>query len=207
MLLLLRAMVGFQALHLKPTKPRTELKKKKEIVVEMLTARKPNEKKGAVEEHNLPFHFEAITEIELYKFAPWDLPGKSQLHNKDLECYDLSAIIETSSNHDFLEFDGILLDEFLEFLNNSPPRENAHHEVPDSVVPNKTVDETSSNGVVWLVIASGGICSGIGNEFGSNSDINIGAKKSIFQVWDEDARHITFSYESQLASAFVHILA
>ncbi|XP_042400848.1 uncharacterized protein LOC121990855 [Zingiber officinale] len=27
-------------------------------------------------------------------------------------------------------------------------------------------------------IASGGICSGIGNEFGSNSDINIGAKKS-----------------------------
>ncbi|KAG6478641.1 hypothetical protein ZIOFF_062084 [Zingiber officinale] len=230
MLLLLRAMVGFQALHLKPTKPRTELKKKKEIIVEMLTARKSNEKKGAVEEHNLPFHFEALTEIELYKFAPWDLPGKSQLHNKDLECgsgpkigeqygapfneedYDddtttedsfplgpesldcqttlfnpmteqamTSAIIETSSNHDFLEFDGILLDEFLEFLNNSPPRENAHHEVPDSVVPNKTVDETSSNGVVWLVIASGGICSGIGNEFGSNSDINIGAKKSVFQ--------------------------
>ncbi|XP_042460688.1 uncharacterized protein LOC122044230 [Zingiber officinale] len=36
-------------------------------------------------------------------------------------------------------------------------------------------------------IASGGICSGIGNEFGSNSDINIGAKKSgdfghVFQV-------------------------
>ncbi|XP_042380990.1 uncharacterized protein LOC121973668 [Zingiber officinale] len=30
-------------------------------------------------------------------------------------------------------------------------------------------------------IASGGICSGIGNEFGSNSDINIGAKKSVFQ--------------------------
>ncbi|XP_042383362.1 uncharacterized protein LOC121975650 [Zingiber officinale] len=53
MLLLLRAMVGFQALHLKPTKPRTKLKKKKEIIVEMLAARKSNEKKGAVEEHNL----------------------------------------------------------------------------------------------------------------------------------------------------------
>ncbi|KAG6515617.1 hypothetical protein ZIOFF_026046 [Zingiber officinale] len=91
MLLLLRAMVGFQALHLKLTKPRTELKKKKEIIVEMLTARKSNEKKGAVEEHNLPFHFEAITEIELYKFAPWDLPGKSQLHNKDLEWYFFCA--------------------------------------------------------------------------------------------------------------------
>ncbi|KAG6471883.1 hypothetical protein ZIOFF_069330 [Zingiber officinale] len=247
MLLLLRAMVGFQALHLKSTKPRTKLKKKKEIIVEMLAARKSNEKKGAVEEHNLPFRFEAITEIELYKFAPWDLPGKSQLHNKDLEWYFFyardrkypngsranrttgngywkatgkdkdvvdnsstigmrkslvfhksgsgpkireqygapfneddydddtttedsfplgpesldcqttlfnpfteqamtSAVIETSSNHDLLEFDGILLDKFLEFLDNSPPRENAHHEVPDSVVPNKIVDEASSIG-------------------------------------------------------------
>ncbi|KAG6506343.1 hypothetical protein ZIOFF_031666 [Zingiber officinale] len=37
-------------------------------------------------------------------------------------------------------------------------------------------------------IASGGICSGIGNEFGNNSDINIGAKKNsdfghVFQAW------------------------
>ncbi|XP_042451333.1 NAC domain-containing protein 82-like isoform X1 [Zingiber officinale] len=235
-----------------------------------------------------PFRFEAITEIELYKFAPWDLPGKSQLHSKDLEWYFFcardrkypngsranrttgngywkatgndkvvvhnsstigmrkslvfhvgklpkgsrtdwmmyeyrleskelvdagffqdayvlckifqksgsgpkigeqygapfneedydddtttedsfplgpeslacqttlfnpvteqamtSAVIETSSDHDLLEFDGILLDEFLEFLNSSPPRENAHHEVPDSAVPNGTVDETSSIG-------------------------------------------------------------
>ncbi|XP_074567890.1 uncharacterized protein LOC141824488 isoform X2 [Curcuma longa] len=233
-----------------------------------------------------PFRFEAINEIELYKFAPWDLPGKSQLHSKDLEWYFFcardrkypngsranrttgngywkstgkdknvvhnsstigmrkslvfhegkppkgsrtdwmmyeyrleskklvdagffqdayvlckifqksgsgpkigeqygapfneedydddtttedsfplgpesldcqttsfnpvteqtmtSAVIETSSDHDLLEFDGILLDEVLEFLNSSPPRENAHHEVPDSAVSNKTVDETSS---------------------------------------------------------------
>ncbi|XP_074566858.1 NAC domain-containing protein 82-like [Curcuma longa] len=31
--------------------------------------------------------FEAITEIELYKFAPWDLSDKSQLCSKDLEWY------------------------------------------------------------------------------------------------------------------------
>ncbi|URE47870.1 No apical meristem (NAM) protein [Musa troglodytarum] len=34
-----------------------------------------------------PFHFEAIAEVELYKFAPWDLPDKSQLRSKDLEWY------------------------------------------------------------------------------------------------------------------------
>ncbi|KAG6520831.1 hypothetical protein ZIOFF_017892 [Zingiber officinale] len=236
MLLLLRAMVGFQALHLKPTKPRTDLKKKKEIIVEMLTARKSNEKKGAVEEHNLkatgkdkdvvhnsstigmrkslvfhvgklpkgirtdwmigsgpkigeqygaPFNEEDYdddtTTEDSFPLGPKSLDCQTTLFNPMTEQAMTSAIIETSSNHDFLEFDGILLDEFLEFLNNSPPRENAHHEVPDSVVPNKTVDETSSNGVVWLVIANGGICSGIGNEFGSNSDINIGAKKVFFR--------------------------
>ncbi|KAG6518173.1 hypothetical protein ZIOFF_021576 [Zingiber officinale] len=170
MLLLLRAMVGFQALHLKPTKPRTELKKKKEIIVEMLTARKSNEKKGAVEEHNLksgsglkigeqygaPFNEEDYdddtTTEDSFPLGPESLDCQTTLFNPMTEQAMTSAIIETSSNHDFLEFDGILLDEFLEFLNNSPPRENAHHEVPDSVVPNKTVDETSSNGVVWLVV-------------------------------------------------------
>ncbi|CAA7404529.1 unnamed protein product [Spirodela intermedia] len=34
-----------------------------------------------------PIHFEAISEIELYKFAPWDLPGKSCLRGRDLEWY------------------------------------------------------------------------------------------------------------------------
>ncbi|KAG6534289.1 hypothetical protein ZIOFF_008175 [Zingiber officinale] len=194
MLLLLRAMVGFQALYLKPTKPRTELKKKKEIIVEMLTARKSNEKKGAVEEHNLlllklnctnlplgisqanlncitktlsgpkigeqygaPFNEEDYdddtTTEDSFPLGPESLDCQTTLFNPMTEQAMTSAIIETSSNHDFLEFDGILLDEFLEFLNNSPPRENAHHEVPDSVVPNKTVDETSSNGVVWLVLS------------------------------------------------------
>lgn len=52
LLLLLRAMVGFQARHLKPTKPRTKLKKKKEIMAEMVAAGKTNEKKGVAEEQN-----------------------------------------------------------------------------------------------------------------------------------------------------------
>ncbi|KAJ6800989.1 NAC domain-containing protein 53-like isoform X2 [Iris pallida] len=34
-----------------------------------------------------PFHFEAIAEVELYKFAPWDLPVKSCLRSRDLEWY------------------------------------------------------------------------------------------------------------------------
>ncbi|EHA8590863.1 NAC domain-containing protein 82 [Cocos nucifera] len=33
------------------------------------------------------FRFEAISEIELYKFAPWELPDKSCLRSKDLEWY------------------------------------------------------------------------------------------------------------------------
>ncbi|XP_074578503.1 NAC domain-containing protein 53-like isoform X1 [Curcuma longa] len=33
------------------------------------------------------FLFEAISEIELYKYAPWDLPAKAQFHSKDLEWY------------------------------------------------------------------------------------------------------------------------
>ncbi|KAG6533146.1 hypothetical protein ZIOFF_007011 [Zingiber officinale] len=250
MLLLLRAMVGFQALHLKPTKPRTKLKKKKEIIVEMLAARKSNEKKGAVEEHNLlllklnctnlplgisqanltcitktlsgtssvleienilmaleqiaqlematgkdkdvvhnsstigmrkslVFHVEKLpkgsrtdwmikvvqvlklgsnmvapfneedydddtTTEDFFPLGPESLDCQTTLFNPITEQAMTSAVIETSSNHDLLEFDGILLDEFLEFLNNSPPRENAHHEVPNSVVPNKTVNETSS---------------------------------------------------------------
>ncbi|XP_042412045.1 NAC domain-containing protein 53-like [Zingiber officinale] len=31
--------------------------------------------------------FEAISEVELYKFSPWELPEKSCLHTKDLEWY------------------------------------------------------------------------------------------------------------------------
>ncbi|KAJ6813808.1 NAC domain-containing protein 53-like isoform X2 [Iris pallida] len=34
-----------------------------------------------------PFHFEAIAEVELYKFSPWDLPVKSCLQSRDLEWY------------------------------------------------------------------------------------------------------------------------
>ncbi|KAJ6803357.1 NAC domain-containing protein 53-like isoform X1 [Iris pallida] len=34
-----------------------------------------------------PFQFDAISEVELYKFAPWDLPVKSSLQSRDLEWY------------------------------------------------------------------------------------------------------------------------
>jgi hypothetical protein len=34
-----------------------------------------------------PFQFIAISEVELYKFAPWDLPEKSCVRTKDLEWY------------------------------------------------------------------------------------------------------------------------
>lgn len=33
------------------------------------------------------FHFEAISEVEIYKYAPWDLPDKSCLQSKDLKWY------------------------------------------------------------------------------------------------------------------------
>ncbi|KAJ4779742.1 NAC domain-containing protein 82 [Rhynchospora pubera] len=34
-----------------------------------------------------PFRFIAISDVDLYKFSPWDLPDKSLLRNKDLEWY------------------------------------------------------------------------------------------------------------------------
>nr|XP_018684507.1 PREDICTED: NAC domain-containing protein 82-like isoform X1 [Musa acuminata subsp. malaccensis] len=34
-----------------------------------------------------PFRSEAISEVELYKFAPWELPEKSRLRTRDLEWY------------------------------------------------------------------------------------------------------------------------
>ncbi|XP_072964601.1 uncharacterized protein [Typha angustifolia] len=34
-----------------------------------------------------PLHVDAITEIELYQFAPWDLPDKSSLQSRDREWY------------------------------------------------------------------------------------------------------------------------
>ncbi|KAG6531981.1 hypothetical protein ZIOFF_005818 [Zingiber officinale] len=110
MLLLLRAMVGFQAFHLKPTKPRTKLKKKKEIIVEMLAARKLNEKKGAVEEHN-PANLNCITktlsgtssvlEIENILMALEQIAQLEMATRKDKDVVDNSSTIGMRKSLDF----------------------------------------------------------------------------------------------------------
>ncbi|KAF3341002.1 NAC domain-containing protein 74-like isoform X1 [Carex littledalei] len=38
-----------------------------------------------------PFHFEAVTEIDLYKYAPWELPEKSCLRTRDRVWYFFCA--------------------------------------------------------------------------------------------------------------------
>ncbi|XP_078439996.1 uncharacterized protein LOC144710180 [Wolffia australiana] len=45
-----------------------------------------------------PFHFDAISDIDLYKIEPWDLPSKSRIQSKDTEWYFFSALDKKYSN-------------------------------------------------------------------------------------------------------------
>ncbi|XP_057476394.1 NAC domain-containing protein 78-like isoform X2 [Actinidia eriantha] len=45
-----------------------------------------------------PFRLDAISEIDIYKSEPWDLPGKSKLKSRDLEWYFFSALDKKYGN-------------------------------------------------------------------------------------------------------------
>ncbi|KAI3933360.1 hypothetical protein MKW98_006719 [Papaver atlanticum] len=45
-----------------------------------------------------PFRFDAISEIDIYKFEPWDLPGQSRLKSRDREWYFFSALDKKYGN-------------------------------------------------------------------------------------------------------------
>ncbi|KAJ4971121.1 hypothetical protein NE237_004220 [Protea cynaroides] len=45
-----------------------------------------------------PFRFDAISEVDLYKSEPWDLPGQSRLKSRDLEWYFFGALDKKYGN-------------------------------------------------------------------------------------------------------------
>ncbi|KAL8228611.1 hypothetical protein R6Q59_001419 [Mikania micrantha] len=45
-----------------------------------------------------PFRFDAISEVDVYKVEPWDLPGLSKLKSRDLEWYFFSALDKKYGN-------------------------------------------------------------------------------------------------------------
>nr|QTJ02281.1 ANAC type transcription factor [Catharanthus roseus] len=45
-----------------------------------------------------PFRFDAISEIDIYKAEPWDLPGMSKLKTRDLEWYFFSVLDKKYGN-------------------------------------------------------------------------------------------------------------
>lgn len=47
---------------------------------------------------SFPLFFNAISDVDIYKFEPWDLPGKSRLKSRDLEWYFFSALDKKYNN-------------------------------------------------------------------------------------------------------------
>ncbi|KAL5077804.1 hypothetical protein RYX36_016788 [Vicia faba] len=47
---------------------------------------------------NLPFRFDHLAVIDIYKFEPWDLPSLSKLKNKDLEWYFFTVLDKKYGN-------------------------------------------------------------------------------------------------------------
>ncbi|KAH7840649.1 hypothetical protein Vadar_019727 [Vaccinium darrowii] len=45
-----------------------------------------------------PFRFDAISDVDVYKAEPWDLPGRSKLKTRDLEWYFFSALDKKYGN-------------------------------------------------------------------------------------------------------------
>ncbi|XP_058182013.1 NAC domain-containing protein 53-like isoform X1 [Rhododendron vialii] len=45
-----------------------------------------------------PFRFDAISDVDVYKTEPWDLPGKSRLKTRDLEWYFFSVLDKKYGN-------------------------------------------------------------------------------------------------------------
>ncbi|CAA6662591.1 unnamed protein product [Spirodela intermedia] len=45
-----------------------------------------------------PFRVDAISDVDLYKSEPWDLPGKSRIQSRDMEWYFFSALDKKYAN-------------------------------------------------------------------------------------------------------------
>lgn len=45
-----------------------------------------------------PFRFDAISDVDIYKVEPWDLPGRSRLKTRDLEWYFFSVLDKKYGN-------------------------------------------------------------------------------------------------------------
>ncbi|KAG6475431.1 hypothetical protein ZIOFF_064651 [Zingiber officinale] len=98
------------------------------------------------EQYGAPFNEEDYdddtTTEDFFSLCPESLGVQTTSFNPVTEQTMTSTVSETSSDPD-LEVDGILLDEILEILYSSPPREDAHDKISDSAFPDVNINETS----------------------------------------------------------------